>query len=116
MLNLTRQERQVLIALSFIFLCGALIDLAVKKSPDLKEVLRIVDGDGIYPKVDLNRATARELERLPMIGPATAGRIIAYREENGPFVDVGELRSIPGIGPANYQKLVRYFSLPKRGN
>ena len=48
--------------------------------------------------VNINTATAEELDVLPGIGPALAGRIIAYREEHGPFTEVEELLEVSGIG------------------
>jgi len=48
--------------------------------------------------VDINRADEAGLDALPGIGPVLAGRIIAYREDVGPFGGVEELRSVPGIG------------------
>ena len=48
----------------------------------------------------LNSATAEQLESLPRIGPALAERIIAWRDENGPFRLVDELLDVPGIGDA----------------
>ena len=50
--------------------------------------------------VDLNEATAGELEQLPGIGPATAAAIVEYRENTGPFGTVDDLLDVPGIGPA----------------
>ncbi|GAB6938968.1 ComEA family DNA-binding protein [Isoptericola variabilis] len=50
--------------------------------------------------VSLNSATAADLEVLPGIGPALAGRIVAWREENGPFTSVDELDEVSGIGPS----------------
>jgi competence protein ComEA len=47
--------------------------------------------------IDVNRATAAELERLPGVGPALAQRIVAYREAHGPFRSVEELAMVPGI-------------------
>ncbi|HEX9682094.1 MAG TPA: helix-hairpin-helix domain-containing protein [Acidimicrobiales bacterium] len=55
--------------------------------------------------VDINRATAAELESLPGIGPATAAAIIEHRERNGPFTSVDELIEVPGIGPAKLAQL-----------
>lgn len=55
--------------------------------------------------VDVNRATAAELERLPGVGPATATAIIAERDRNGPFVSFGDLERVPGIGPAKLAAL-----------
>ena len=50
--------------------------------------------------VDLNRATADELNALPGVGPATAAAIVAFREQKGPFATVDGLLDVPGIGPA----------------
>lgn len=48
--------------------------------------------------IDLNSADQAALETLPGIGPALAGRIIQWREENGPFRSVDDLLAVPGIG------------------
>lgn len=62
---------------------------------------------GIRPdgRVDLNLATAEELETLPGVGPVLASRIVAHRDEHGPFVDVGQLRQVSGIGDKTFQRL-----------
>ncbi len=51
------------------------------------------------PRMNLNAATFDQLDRLPGIGPVLAGRIVTYREENGPFRQVDELTRVRGIGP-----------------
>ena len=48
--------------------------------------------------VDLNTATVEQLDTLPRVGPATAQRIVDWREANGPFASVDSLLDIPGIG------------------
>lgn len=55
--------------------------------------------------VNLNTATAAELETLPRIGPAMAQRILDYRTANGPFTSVDELTDVPGIGEATLEGL-----------
>ena len=50
--------------------------------------------------VDLNAATASELEELPGIGPVLAERIVQWREDNGRFTDVEVLGEVSGIGDA----------------
>lgn len=53
--------------------------------------------------VSLSRADRPTLETLPRVGPATAERIIAWREKNGPFLSVDDLLAVPGIGPATLE-------------
>jgi len=55
--------------------------------------------------VDLNAATYSELVRLPGIGPVMAKRIIEYRDANGAFKRLPDLRKVKGIGAKTYQKL-----------
>ncbi|MBU1130306.1 helix-hairpin-helix domain-containing protein [Patescibacteria group bacterium] len=55
--------------------------------------------------VSLNNASSKELEELPGIGPSLAGRIIDYREENGGFRDVNEIKLVSGIGEKMFEKI-----------
>ena len=55
--------------------------------------------------VDLNTATAEQLEALPGVGPATSKAILAYRTSHGRFRSVTELLEVPGIGPAKLESL-----------
>ncbi len=50
-------------------------------------------------KIDINTASAAELERLPGIGPALAARIVEYREAHGPFAALDDLARVRGISP-----------------
>jgi len=55
--------------------------------------------------VNLNTASATDLEGLPGIGAKTAARIIEYRQKNGPFKKVEELMNVRGVGEKNFLKL-----------
>lgn len=93
---------------------------------DLNQARMIVDGEQIYifaktgsainkntkvivkpkkpPFVVINRATAKEFETLPGIGPVLAARIVAYRKANGPFATIEDLLKVPGIGTSKLAK------------
>jgi len=55
--------------------------------------------------VNLNTATAAQLEMLPGVGPALAQRIVEYRQQSGGFKKVEELMNVRGIGEASFLKL-----------
>ena len=55
--------------------------------------------------INLNMASKEELQTLPGIGPKVAERILAYREQYGPFKSVEELLEIKGIGPKKLEKI-----------
>ena len=55
--------------------------------------------------VNINTAASFQLETLPGIGPTTAGKIIEYRDENGPFRSIQDIINVPGIGPGTYDRI-----------
>ena len=65
--------------------------------------------------VNINTATAEELDVLPGIGPALAGRIIAYRESNGPFESIEEIMEVSGIGEAKFAELKDQITVDDEG-
>lgn len=56
-------------------------------------------------RIDLNKATAEELQQLPDIGPARAKAIIDFREKSGPFRRVEDLLAVPGISKRRLAKI-----------
>ncbi len=64
--------------------------------------VRASGGGGL---VDINNASAAQLEELPGVGPATAEAIIAHRQQNGPFASVDDLLDVRGIGDAKLEQL-----------
>ena len=58
-----------------------------------------------FPPVNLNTAGMEELDTLPGIGESLAGRIIAWREANGPFTSIEQIMEVSGIGEATFAEL-----------
>ena len=62
-------------------------------------------SDTTSKKVNINTATQEELDTLPGIGPSIASKIIDYREQNGKFNSIEEIKEVSGIGEAKYEKI-----------
>ena len=55
--------------------------------------------------IDINAATVEQLDALPGVGPAIAGRIVSYREAYGAFATIEEIMNVKGIGPATFEEI-----------
>jgi competence protein ComEA len=62
--------------------------------------------------VNLNSATREQLDSLPGVGPSTADSIVAYREQNGPYLRPEDLMNVRGIGPKKFDRLRARISAP----
>ena len=115
--NVTKTEK-CLLGAAAVFLClvtGLYVhDTAL---PDQRgavavETERQVSDDALGPVWEpVDTADADTLDTLPGIGPALAGRIIAYREEHGPFKSGEELMEVKGIGEATYEGLADWITV-----
>jgi competence ComEA-like helix-hairpin-helix protein len=76
--------------------------LEVAAYPDEESRLRA------HGPLEVNSATAEELEKLPGIGRVTAERIVQFRTQNGPFGSVGDLGRVKGIGPKTLAEIRPY--------
>src|SRR5271155_1718684 len=63
--------------------------------------------------VNLNTATAEQLQQVPGIGPSTADKILQMRKSYGAFKSVDDLLAIRGIGPKRLEKMRKYLTVAK---
>ena len=72
-----------------------------------KSALRTMGGAVVKKSagpISINRASAKEFESLPGIGPVIANRIVSYRKEHGSFTALEDLLNVPGIGESTFAK------------
>jgi competence protein ComEA len=73
-------------------------------TPLLPTTVTPAEGGAVGP-ININTASAAQLDGLPGIGPGYAQRIVEYRESHGPFARTEEIQNVPGIGPATFDKI-----------
>ncbi|MDQ0216801.1 competence protein ComEA [Oikeobacillus pervagus] len=70
-----------------------------------------MNGNSEQALININTATSDELQKLPGIGETRAQTIIEYRETNGPFQKIEDLKNISGIGEKTFEKLQDQISI-----
>ena len=106
--KITKTEKYLLLPTAIFLLCLALLyftdhrsvgggDYTVTPQYTAQEP-EAPDPPAVPGKVNLNTADAAQLEALDGIGPTLAQRIVAYREEHGPFADIESIMDVNGIG------------------
>ena len=88
---------------------------APRASPDSGAPVPTARREAPVGRIDPNRASVAELVRLPGIGPALAGRIVADRSLRGPFGSAEALRRVHGIGPKTLDRIRGFLSFPPAG-
>ncbi len=106
MLNLTPQERRVILFLTSMALLGLGINFALKVNSRITKFIRV---DNRIIKIDINKANLQDLLSTQRISPKLAKNIITYRNAKGAFRDIEELKEIKGIGDYRYEKLKDLF-------
>lgn len=108
--NLTRQERNVILALSLAALVGIGISYLFKVAPKAGEIYATPSFNKPL-KVNINTADKEQLEELPQIGPKTAQAIIDWRTKNGKFTDISQLKDIKGLSNKRLEKIKAFLTL-----
>ena len=74
-------------------------------SASADESTAVADSSVAVEKININTATAAELQALPRIGPTLSQRIVDYREEHGSFTAIEEIMNVSGIGEKTFAEI-----------
>ncbi len=113
MLELTKQERQVILFLMATALLG--IGILCYKNLVYQPKIEVVSAEAVAKEaakkkiININTATKEKIIRLPGIGPSLADALIEYRTANGAFKDKEGIKSVRGIGPAKFERIKDYI-------
>jgi len=106
MLNLTRDERKVIIFLAVVFFLGLGVNFVVKGFAPVKSLAYFSDNLG---KINLNSADKNLLMNISGIGEKLSQRIIEFRDNRGGFSDIEELKGVKGVSEAKFTKIKGYL-------
>ncbi len=106
MLNLTQEERRVVVFLLTVVLVGLGINFCLKLNLKVRQTVYVDDS---LVKINLNQVTLPQLLRVRCIPKKIAEKIIEYRLTNGSYGQVEELRQIKGVGEKRFNKLKDLF-------
>ena len=111
-----RKTEIVLLLLAALFALGMTVTYRhthrePQSSYEVTTVTRRAVQETAVEKVNINTASQEELENLPGIGEALAGRIVEYRRENGAFAAPEDLLGVKGIGEKTLEEMREYMIL-----
>ena len=92
-----------------IYIVILVILIATSSTPQFPEQRAYIEDDVFY--IDLNKATAEDLQQIPGVGPVLAENIVMYREENGAFTEYGQLLNVKGIGNKTLEVIMEYVRI-----
>jgi len=106
MLNLTQEERQVVLFFIAMAFLGLGANFAAKSNSRLKSV---VTADKNIAKINLNLVKAEDLLHNPSLSSKLAKKILDYRDLRGSISDLEEIKELKGVSPKTYNKLRELF-------
>ncbi|MEI7542140.1 MAG: helix-hairpin-helix domain-containing protein [bacterium] len=104
-MKLTSEERNILISIVLAVCVGLLINIFFSYN----KKIQINDSISMPLLVNINTATAEELDKLPGVGKTIAERIVTLRQERGEYKTINDLKKVKGITAKKLQKLQKYI-------
>ncbi len=104
-------KKKELIVLGLLIFILIIINIVNYAKRERLKANTLVVVEEIAVKIPINSARIDELDVLPGIGPALAGRIVAYRKEHGSFKTVEDIKKVKGIGSKLLEKMLPFIEL-----
>ena len=104
-------KKKELIVLGLLIFSLIIINIVNYAKRERLKANTLVVVEEIAVKIPINTAQTDELDVLPGIGPALAGRIVAYRKEHGSFKTVEDIKKVKGIGNKLLEKMLPFIKL-----
>lgn len=109
-------------ALALVFIIGIFVGRRTGAAVPIAEVSHLMPTEFVLPenfdsslvidgKININKADLATLTLLPGIGEKTGRKILAYRDENGPFHHIDELKSVEGFGETRLNNIAEYITV-----
>lgn len=117
-----RNSLIIITALFAVFICGIMIGRHSATSVPLADISNLIPTKPYEPedlparemigtKININTASVETLAVLPGIGVTTAALIVDYREQNGPYEHIEQLRLIEGFGEKRFNDIAKYVTV-----
>lgn len=78
---------------------------------DEEDIEYLISDSTKNSKVNINTAKLEELQDIPGVGPSIAQAIIDYRDENGKFKTIEDIKNVSGVGDSKYKKMEEYIKV-----
>ncbi|MFH1621751.1 MAG: helix-hairpin-helix domain-containing protein [Candidatus Omnitrophota bacterium] len=111
MFHLTSQEKKTVIFVLSLLILGIGLDFYKKKTNKANLVNFGALEEKLFDRVNINKASKSELTTIPGVGEKLAYSIIEYRNSNGDFKNIADLKNIKGIKDKKLEQIKKYITL-----
>ncbi|MBF0483816.1 MAG: helix-hairpin-helix domain-containing protein [Candidatus Omnitrophica bacterium] len=111
MFSFNKQEIITIIVICSVIVIGSILRFTSTRFPRHWQKTELMSGNTCFVKVNVNRASVKDLDNVPNLGLSTAGRIISYRNSHGPFKAVDEIKNIPRVREKDFALFAKYLEV-----
>jgi DNA uptake protein ComE-like DNA-binding protein len=113
MLSFTKHEQRLVLFWVGVFVVGVPLARLLKMHPAFSRRVSFLDAASLPQRQDLNTVTFDDLVLVPTLGRTRAEKIIRFRMANGDFVDIDDLKKVPGLNANVIEQIAPYLTVKK---